>query len=231
MPDLAIANDPITLSPIVLFLQADIVVKLIMVGLLIASIWTWGIIVAHILKLRETKAAMAKFEKAYARAETSGELFRESKDDPSPTATLFVAVIGEWQRLSGKPSLNPDAARDRMAMMAEVARGEELSRLGKPLNLLATVGAVTPFVGLLGTVWGIMRSFTSIAAEQNTSLAVVAPGIAEALFATALGLFAAIPAVIAYNRFSHHLDEIDARLLRFATRLQVALLRDLDRAG
>ena len=118
--------------------------------------------------------------------------------------------------------------RERLASRMSAAVAAELDRLGERLNILATVGSVAPFVGLFGTVWGIMRAFTAIAGANNTSLAVVAPGIAEALFATAIGLFAAIPAVIAYNRLSHGLDRLDARLGRFADRFHATLSRELE---
>lgn len=216
-------------SPISLFMQADIVVKVIMLGLLAASIWTWAIIIAQVLKTRRAHAASDRFETDVKNAGISlenGNLFAR---DSSPAAALFKAAIGEWSKsVRAKPHLDKDAARERIADALEGAIEGEVDRLSERLNYLATIGSIAPFVGLFGTVWGIMRSFTSIAASQNTSLSVVAPGIAEALLATAIGLFAAIPAVIAYNRFGHSMNRFEARLGRFARYLRGNLSHELD---
>ncbi len=142
---------------------------------------------------------------------------------------IFAAAVGEWRNSTRTRTVDREGTRDRLSTAMSSAVGQEVDVLADRLNILATVGAVAPFVGLFGTVWGIMRSFTAIAAQQNSSLAVVAPGIAEALFATAIGLFAAIPAVIAYNRFSHRINKLEARLSRFADGLYAALSRELER--
>jgi biopolymer transport protein TolQ len=141
---------------------------------------------------------------------------------------VFTAGVAEWRRSTAGGHVDREGTRERLATAMGSAVASEIDTLSDRLNILATVGAVAPFVGLFGTVWGIMRSFTGIAAAQNTSLAVVAPGIAEALFATALGLFAAIPAVIAYNRFSHSINRIEARLNRFADAFHATLSRQLE---
>ena len=147
------------------------------------------------------------------------------------SSDLFQAGFAEWRASTKTSPIDKDATRSRLSTVLSSTIAGEIDRLSDRLNILATVGAVAPFVGLFGTVWGIMRSFTGIAAAQNTSLAVVAPGIAEALFATALGLFAAIPAVIAYNRFGHRVNRIEARLGRFADGFHTTLSRELDRVG
>ena len=141
---------------------------------------------------------------------------------------VFAAGGKEGRRSTRGQTVDRDGTRSRLASVMATASAGEIDRLSGRLNVLATIGSVAPFVGLFGTVWGIMRSFTSIAAQQNSSLAVVAPGIAEALFATAIGLFAAIPAVIAYNRFSHGLNRLEARLLRFADGFHATLSRELE---
>ena len=144
---------------------------------------------------------------------------------------MLAAGIAEWRRSTGGKMVDREGARSRLALVMHSALTEEVDRLAVRLNILATVGSVAPFVGLFGTVWGIMRSFTAIAGANNTSLAVVAPGIAEALFATALGLFAAIPAVIAYNRMSFGINRLEARLQRFADGFHATLSRELELEG
>jgi biopolymer transport protein TolQ len=145
-----------------------------------------------------------------------------------PSAKVFAAGISEWRRSTGGKSVDKEGARSRLATAMHSALAAEVDQLAERLNILATIGSVAPFVGLFGTVWGIMRSFNDIAGANNTSLAIVAPGIAEALFATAIGLFAAIPAVIAYNRMSFGINRIEARLSRFADGFHGALSRELE---
>ena len=220
--------DAATLSPIALFLQADVVVKLVMAGLLIASIWTWAIIVASWRRFAKTRKEMARFEREFWKAEDIDVFYKEESSRELPTARVFAAGVAEWRRSTANGTIDKHGTRERLAMTMGAAVAKEVDSLSDRLNILATVGSVAPFVGLFGTVWGIMRSFTSIASAQNTSLAVVAPGIAEALFATAIGLFAAIPAVIAYNRFSHGVNRIEAGLMRFADGFHATLSRQLD---
>lgn len=225
---MTLATEAASLSPLALFLQADIVVKLVMLGLLAASVWTWTIIVSHWMKMRKAAEQSAVFEREFWKAGDTEEFARKHKDSEVPTARVYQAGMFEWRRSTGKASIDREGTRARLATTMGAAIAHEVDRLGEKLNILATVGSVAPFVGLFGTVWGIMRSFTAIAAQQNTSLAVVAPGIAEALFATAIGLFAAIPAVIAYNRFGHGLDRIEARMTRFADTFHATLSRELE---
>jgi len=220
--------DAATLSPIGLFLQADWVVKGVMIGLLLASIWTWTIIIGFSMKLRGTVRASQKFEDDFWKAEDIDRFHDAHSKSELPTAKVFMAAIAEWRRSTGGRAIDREGTRQRLSTAMGAATGAEIDRLSGRLNILATIGSVAPFVGLFGTVWGIMRAFTGIAAEQNSSIAVVAPGIAEALFATAIGLFAAIPAVIAYNRFSHGLDRLEARLHRFSDRFHSTLSRELE---
>ena len=221
-------TDAATLSPIALFLQADWVVKGVMVGLLLASIWTWAIIIGFWLKLGRTRTRSEAFERDFWRADDIDAFYKSQAQTDLPSARVLAAGVTEWRRSTQGQKIDRDGTRERLGTVMGSAVAKEIDQLSDRLNVLATVGSVAPFVGLFGTVWGIMRSFTSIASQQNTSLAVVAPGIAEALFATAIGLFAAIPAVIAYNRFGHAVNKIEARLNRFADGFHATLSRQLD---
>ncbi len=217
------------MSPVALFMQADIVVKSVMIGLILASIWTWAIIVSHAWRIRRVNREDARFEQEFARADDMDDFYSLRGKEDLPSAKVFAAGIGEWRRSTVGKVVDKEGARSRLATAMHSAVASEVDRLAERLNILATIGSVAPFVGLFGTVWGIMRSFSDIAGANNTSLAVVAPGIAEALFATALGLFAAIPAVIAYNRMSFGINRIEARLSRFADGFHGALSRELER--
>ena len=216
------------MSPIALFLQADIVVKAVMVGLLLASIWTWAIIVAQWLKMRRVNRDNEQFERDFWKSQNIDSFYEERGRGDLPSARVLAAGIAEWRRSTAGSAVDREGTRSRLAVAMHSAAAAETDRLAARLNILATVGSVAPFVGLFGTVWGIMRSFSDIAGQQSTSLAVVAPGIAEALFATALGLFAAIPAVIAYNRFSYGINRLEARLMRFADGFHGTLSRELE---
>ncbi|HEY0027556.1 MAG TPA: protein TolQ [Allosphingosinicella sp.] len=216
------------MSPVSLFWQADIVVKSVMVGLLLASVWTWAIIIAHALKVRRLGRETEKFEREFSKADDIDRFYEQRGREELPSAKIFAAGIAEWRRSTGGSRIDREGTRARLAQALHSAVGAEVDALANRLNILATVGSVAPFVGLFGTVWGIMRSFSDIAGANNTSLAVVAPGIAEALFATALGLFAAIPAVIAYNRMTHGINRIESRLIRFADTFHGTLSRELE---
>ncbi|HWI87056.1 MAG TPA: protein TolQ [Sphingomonas sp.] len=228
MNGLTVTTAQAALSPLALFQHADIVVKMVMIGLLLASLWTWTIIFGRGGVLRRADRESAEFERDFAKATDVDRFYQERANADAPAARIFGAGIGEWRKSTAAAQLDRQAARDRLAMAMASASAAEVETLSDRLNILATIGSVCPFVGLFGTVWGIMRSFTDIASSQNTSFGAVAPGIAEALFATALGLFAAIPATIAYNRMVHRLDRIEARLNRFADRFHMALSRELD---
>ena len=227
MNELAITTNA-SLSPLALFLHADIVVKLVMTGLLLASLWTWTIILGRGFRLAGIARANAGFERDFWKAEDIDRFHRERGGEDSPSAQVFGAGVEEWRKSTRGRKVDREATRARLAQVMNTATAAAVDALADRLNILATIGSVCPFVGLFGTVWGIMRSFSDIAQSQNTSFGAVAPGIAEALFATALGLFAAIPAVIAYNRMTFRLDRIEAELHRFAERFHVTLSRELD---
>jgi len=214
------------LNPVKLFLDADIVVQAVMAGLLLASVWVWTLIVSFALRLSALNRRCDRYEKDFWRAGDFAALQAERGRGEVPSARVAEAGVSEWTK-SAK-ARDREAARQRIGTALEGAVAAEADRLAAPLNFMATVGSVAPFVGLFGTVWGIMNSFFQIGQQQNSSLAVVAPGISEALFATAIGLFAAIPAVIAYNRYSFSVGQFEARLQRFADRLHGALGRDLE---
>ncbi len=224
-------SDAVTLSPVKLFLQADIVVKLVMLGLAAASIWTWAIIISFAVKIGNVRRSSERYEAEFWQADDIDAFYKVRGKDELPAARVLSAGVAEWRRSTGGKAVDREGTRARLATAMNASVTHEIDRLSDRLNFLATVGSVAPFVGLFGTVWGIMRSFTAIAAEQNSSLAVVAPGIAEALFATAIGLFAAIPAVIAYNRFSHRLNKFESRLFRFADRFHGTLSRELEKGS
>ena len=219
------------MSPVTLFLEADIVVKAVMIGLLLASIWTWAIIVAQWWKMRRMARENERFEREFWKSEDIDRFYETRGKEDFPAAKVLAAGIAEWRRSTAGKNVDREGTRSRLAVALNAAVANEVDRTSNRLNILATVGSVAPFVGLFGTVWGIMRSFTDIAGQQSTSLDVVAPGIAEALFATAIGLFAAIPAVIAYNRFSHAINRMEARLARFADGFHGTLSRELELEG
>jgi biopolymer transport protein TolQ len=217
-----------TLSPAALFLHADIIVKIVMLGLLAASIWTWGIIITQSGRLRRLVKTSERFERDFWKADDVDKFYEERGAEDLPSARILSAGVIEWRRSTVGETIDREGTRSRLAAAMGATVAAEIDTLSDRLNILATIGAVAPFVGLFGTVWGIMRSFTAIAGANNTSLAVVAPGIAEALFATAIGLFAAIPAVIAYNRIGHGVNRYEARLSRFADGFHATLSRELE---
>lgn len=222
------AEAALTLSPIALFLQADIIVKLVIIGLALASVLSWAIIIGFWLKLGRVARASRSYEASFWEAEDIERFYKRRGSEAVPSANVLSAGIQEWRQSLARRNPDPAGTRDRLSTAMSSAVAGTVDGLADRLNILATVGSVAPFVGLFGTVWGIMRSFTAIAGAQSSNLAVVAPGIAEALFATALGLFAAIPAVIAYNRFSHGINRLEARLMRFADRLYTTFSRELE---
>ncbi len=222
------ASAPMHLNPVKLFLDADIVVQVVMVGLILASIWVWTIIASFSLRYGGIRNRCDVYEREFWKAGDIDAFQAERGKGDVPVARVAAAGLAEWRRSAGGKGFDKDGTRQRLAQAMDSAIAQEAERLAERLNFLATVGAVAPFVGLFGTVWGIMNSFFQIGQQQNSSLAVVAPGISEALFATAIGLFAAIPAVIAYNRFSHRVDQLEARLQRFADRFHASLSRELE---
>lgn len=229
----AAATTPVTgptrLDPLELFLAADIVVQAVIVGLVLASIWTWAIIVSFNLRIGGLNRKSRSYEDEFWDTKDREALLSRGKRGQIPAARVAAAGLDEWRRSTKAEPVDRAATRQRIGAAMESQVAEEADDLAGKLNFLATTGSVAPFVGLFGTVWGIMNSFFQIGAQQSASLAVVAPGIAEALFATAIGLFAAIPAVIAYNRFSQSVNVYEAKLQRFADKVHAGLSRELDR--
>jgi biopolymer transport protein TolQ len=212
-----------------LFYNADLIVKLVMVGLLVASVWVWAIAIDKILLYARMRRAMDSFEKAFWSGQSLEELYRSLSARPTHSmAALFVAAMREWKRSLESQARSFAGLQMRIEKVMDVTIAREVERLERRLLVLATVGSAGPFVGLLGTVWGIMTSFRAIAGQQSTSLAVVAPGIAEALFATAIGLIAAIPATIFYNKFSSEVNKQAQRLEGFADEFSAILSRQID---
>ena len=224
---------PAHLDPVRLFMDADIIVQVVMGGLALASIWTWTIILSSGVRLWRARQRCDAYERDFwtARDVDAFQTERGSgKNADIPSAKVVSAALVEWRRSLGTKQGNIDreAARQRLATAMDITVTAEADGMAERLNFLATVASSAPFVGLFGTVWGIMNSFFQIGQSQSTSLAVVAPGISQALFATAIGLAAAIPAQIAYNRFSHAVNGFEARLQRFADRFHASLSRELD---
>ena len=212
-----------------MFWTAHIVVKIVMLGLLASSFWSWVIIVDKTILFRRFRREMDQFEQTFWSGQSLEELYASLLQKPVAGASaLFVAAMREWKRSFQSASSSIRGLHARIDKVLDVSIAREVERLESNLLFLATVASAGPFVGLFGTVWGIMTSFRSIAASKNTSLAVVAPGIAEALLATAIGLFAAIPALIAYNKLQGDVARAQARLESFADEFSSILSRQID---
>lgn len=217
-----------------MFAQADMIVKSVMILLILASFWSWSIIFEKLKRIKEINADANDFEDAFWSGTSLEDLYNRAKVGADhPMTMVFVAAMREWKKSLGDAGSIRDrlSLQDRLDRVMRVTINREVELLERHTPFLATVGSTAPFVGLFGTVWGIMNSFQSIAVTSNTSLAVVAPGIAEALFATAIGLVAAIPAVIAYNRISHEMDRYITRLEGFADEFSAIVSRELDERG
>ena len=212
-----------------LFARATITVKVVMIMLIVASGWAWAIIINKLIQYRRARAQAAKFDRAFWSGAPLDELFDAMNMAPKGSSeTVFAAGMMEWRRSHKDDGGLIAGAQARSDRSMDVAIAKEAEALQKGLPVLATVGSTAPFVGLFGTVWGIMNAFIEIAEAQNTNLAVVAPGIAEALLATGLGLLAAIPAVIFYNKLSADSDRIVAGYEAFADEFATILSRQLD---
>jgi biopolymer transport protein TolQ len=212
-----------------LFLQASLTVKVVMTGLMLASVWSWAIIVEKLFSFSRARRESNKFEQQFWSGQSLEDLYGViSRQRTHSMSALFVAAMREWKRsVDG----NPKTLRGillRVEKVMDVTITREMERLENRLLFLATVGSTAPFVGLFGTVWGIMTSFQAIAISKNTNLAAVAPGISEALFATALGLLAAIPSVIFYNKFSSEASRLEQRLGGFADEFAAIVSRQVD---
>ena len=231
-----LVNTTHDLSMMGLFMQADIIVKAVMLSLILASVWGWAIIIAKRSTLKKLNKKASLFEDSFWSGEPLDKIYQRVKNSkPDPMLTTFSAGMEEWQSgiAGGVPVKESMQAslRQRVERAMNVAIGREINALEKGMTFLASVGSTAPFIGLFGTVWGIMNSFQGIAASKNTSLAVVAPGIAEALFATAIGLLAAIPAVVAYNKLASIASQQALRLEGFADEFSAILSRLMDERG
>jgi biopolymer transport protein TolQ len=216
-----------------LFMQADIIVKVVMAALVLVSFWCWAIIFDKSFRLRGLIKRAEQFEESFWSGGSLDELYDRIGSRPlDPMSAIFVAAMREWRRSAAKGLTDRETARlalpQRIDRVMQVTMTREMEQLEARLGFLASVGSTAPFIGLFGTVWGIMNSFHHIGETKNTSLAVVAPGIAEALFATALGLVAAIPAVLAYNKLSYDMDRYAKRLEGFAGEFGAILSRQLE---
>ena len=229
--DAADASDAGGFSIVAMFRRADIVVQAVMLLLLAASLWSWGIIFNKLGMLAGLKRKAKRFEKTFWSGQSLDDLYQQfSSRGDHPMAAMFLAAMREWRRAfeGGTPRESQiGGIKDRIDKSMSVTIMRETDGIEKQLGMLATIGSVSPFIGLFGTVWGIMTAFQAIAIQKNTNLAVVAPAIAEALFATAIGLIAAIPAYIAYNAFSTKAGKYSARLEGFADDLSTAIQRRL----
>lgn len=216
-----------------LFLRADWVVKAVMILLVMASIWCWAIIFEKMMGLKRLNEGADEFEAVFWSGGSLDQLYDRIGAQPrEPMSAVFVAAMREWRRQPWRGFGALDSARASMAeridRVMQITLSREMERAERNMTFLATTGSTAPFIGLFGTVWGIMNSFQAIALSKNTNLAVVAPGIAEALFATALGLLAAIPAVVAFNKISKDLDRYAGRLESFAGEFSAILSREME---
>ena len=222
-------EEKVDVSLVALFLEASLIVQLVMIGLLLASVWSWAIIVDKWLLYARTKRQLDRFEKVFWSGQSLEDLYRTlSEKTPTGMGSLFVSAMREWKRSFEPGASSQIGLQTRIDKVLDVSLARETERLERRLMFLATVGSAAPFIGLFGTVIGIMTSFQAIAGSKSTNLAVVAPGIAEALFATALGLLAAIPATIFYNKLSSDVSKITMRLEGFADEFSAILSRQID---
>ena len=222
-----------SLSIWALVLAADPIVKAVIVLLILMSLWSWAIIFDKTMRLRALAKKADKFEETFWSGNSLEELYDRLGNRPQdPMSTVFVAAMKEWRRSAARGSGNAEKVRlslpQRIDRVMQISVGREMDHLERRTGFLATTGSAAPFIGLFGTVWGIMNTFTAIGVANDTSLATVAPGIAEALFATALGLVAAIPAVVAYNKLSNDLNRYALRLENFAGEFGAILSRQLE---
>ncbi|MBB5274910.1 biopolymer transport protein TolQ [Rhizobium rosettiformans] len=212
-----------------LFMQAGLIVKLVMIGLLAASVWTWAIVIDKYLSYARARRQFDQFEQVFWSGQSLEELYRTlAERNNTGLAAIFVAAMREWKKSFERGARSPIGLQMRIDRAMDVTMARESETLESRLSSLATIGSAGPFIGLFGTVVGIMTSFQAIAGSNNASLAVVAPGIAEALLATAIGLIAAIPAVIAYNKFSGEAGKLSARMEGFADEFSAILSRQID---
>ncbi|MBB4076309.1 biopolymer transport protein TolQ [Bartonella fuyuanensis] len=228
MPHIELTN-PETIGMLHLFMQAGWVVKGVMIGLLCASVWSWAIIFDKIFTYRRIQREIKQFERTFWSGKALEDLYASCKGQCiNSISAVFIAAMVEWKKSLEKGIHTSTSLQSRIDKAMDLALGRESEKIESKLIFLATLGSAGPFIGLFGTVIGIMESFLSISASQNTSLAIVAPGIAEALLATAIGLFTAIPAVIAYNKLTHESVRLIAQIENFANEFSTIVSRRLD---
>ena len=228
-----IASGSVDFSFFTLFLRADWVVKSVIIVLILSSIYSWNIIISKIIRINRLKKLDEEFDEIFWSGNSFNDLYETFNYNQSdPKSKIFCSAIAEWKKTNADTKkLNSEelnSLKERMLRTMHVTFNKESENIEKNLTFLATAGSTAPFIGLFGTVWGIMNSFQSIAIAQNTNLAVVAPGIAEALFATALGLFVAIPAVVAYNKISSDLSKYFISLETFIDEFTTIFFRQLE---
>jgi len=229
MESLPLATTGSELSVWALFWQAGWVVKLVMLGLLAASVWTWAIVFDKIVAFRRMRSSLERFEQVFWSGQSLEELYRTLSDRKTTgMGAIFVAAMREWKKSFEKGARSPLSLQTRIDKAMDLALTREMEKLEGRLGFLATIGSAAPFIGLFGTVVGIMTSFQAIAGSKSTNLAVVAPGIAEALLATAIGLLAAIPAVIAYNKLTSDAGKLAMRMEGFSDEFSAILSRQID---
>lgn len=229
MEQLALAAPAHDVSILGLFMQAGWIVKSVMIGLLAASVWSWAIMIDKIFSFRRVRKQLNRFEENFWSGQSLEELYRTLSDrKTSGMGSLFVAAMREWKKSFERGARSPISLQSRIDRAMDVALVREMDKLESRLGFLASVGSVAVYVGLFGTVIGIMTSFQAIAGSDSTNLAVVAPGIAEALLATAIGLLAAIPALLAYNKLTTDAGKIGSRLEAFADEFSGILSRQID---
>lgn len=223
-----------TLSIWGMFEHSDIFMKLLMIAMILASIWSWSIILDKMRKFRRVKDNSKSFEEQFWGGSSFDILYEKIAGKPSsPLAAIFCSAIKEWKRSLGKKEMKTKGidVQERIDKVMQITIDREAERLESHMIFLASVGSVSPLVGLFGTVWGIMDSFQSIGLSQNTNIVAVAPGVAEALLTTAIGLIAAIPALIAYNKFSSDIDHITNRMETFMGELSAIISRQIEQVG
>ena len=226
----------INFSIISMFLNSDLIIKAVIAMLVVASFWSWAIIFEKVLRLRRLHKLASDFEDMFWSGGALDDLYDRIGPQPAdPMSAIFGAAMREWRRSAAKGLAAGNEIRagvhQRIERVMQVTLSREMDRLERYMTFLASVGSTAPFIGLFGTVWGIMNSFHAIGLSRNTSLAIVAPGISEALFATALGLVAAVPAVIAYNKLSSDLNRYAGRLDGFSHEFSAILSRQFDERG
>lgn len=215
-----------------MFADSDIFMKLLVIGLLFASFWSWSIIFDKVMLFRRMRERMKAFEERFWSGGSLESLYNAYAKNPiDPLSSIFVSAIKEWRRSMGEKRSNSSInMEERIEKVMQISVDKQVDKMETKMTFLASTGAVAPFLGLFGTVWGIMDSFTSIGASQNISLATVAPGIAEALFTTAVGLIAAIPALIGYNKLTSDIDRIAKKMETFSDELGTIISRQIEQS-